>query len=142
MLEGGAQRIEELLEGAVRDLAARLGEVEVGGLQRFGDALRHVAHAGSLRLIYEVPLEEGGVVWRAANTGRAQLVENVRSDPDYLTSDACVLSEIAYPIAQAGEVVAVLDVEFPGRVFTAEEAEAVQAEAARLEAALAAYGSS
>jgi putative methionine-R-sulfoxide reductase with GAF domain len=136
-VEGGAQRIEELLEGAVRGLAARLGEVEVGGLQRFGDALRHVAHSGSLRLIYEVPREEGGVVWRAATTGRAQLVEDVRSDPDYLTSDACVLSEIAYPIARAGEVVAVLDVEFPGRVFTSEEAELVQAEAAKIEAALA-----
>jgi putative methionine-R-sulfoxide reductase with GAF domain len=136
-VEGGAQRIEELLEGAVRGLAARLGEVEVGGLQRFGDALRHVAHSGSLRLIYEVPREEGGVVWRAATTGRAQLVEDVRSDPDYLTSDACVLSEIAYPIARAGEVVAVLDVEFPGRGFTSEEAELVQAEAAKIEAALA-----
>jgi hypothetical protein len=136
-VEGGAERIEELLEDAVRRLAARLGDVEVGGLQRFGDALRHVSHSGSLRLIYEVPREEGGVVWRAATTGQAQLVEDVRSDPDYLTSDACVLSEIAYPIARAGEVVAVLDVEFPGRVYTAEDAEAVRAEADRLEAALA-----
>jgi putative methionine-R-sulfoxide reductase with GAF domain len=140
-VEGGAKRIEQLLEGAVQSLSARLGQVEVGGLQRFGDALRHVAHSGSLRLIYEVPREEGGVVWRAATTGLAQLVEDVRSDPDYLTSDARVLSEIAYPIVRAGEVVAVLDVEFPGRIFTSEEAEAVRAEAARVEAALAGYES-
>ena len=123
-------------------LAAGLGDAEVGALQRFGDAFRHVAHAGSLRVIYEVPREEGGVVWRAATTGEAQLVEDVRSDPDYLTSDACVLSEIAVPVVWAGEVVAVLDVEFPGRVFTTEDAEAVREEAARLENDLAGHEAS
>jgi hypothetical protein len=138
-VEGDAERIEDLLQGAVQRLAARLGEAEIGALQRFDDAFRHVAHSGSLRLIYEVPRDEGGVVWRAAATGHAQLVEDVKSDPDYLASDAGVLSEIAAPIALAGEVVAVLDVEFPGRVFTAAEADAVRAEAARLEKQLADY---
>ena len=76
--------------------------MEVGGLLRFGDALRHVASAGSLRLIYEVPRDAGRRRLARGETGEAQLVEDVRSDPDYLASDACVLSEIAYPIDVAG----------------------------------------
>jgi putative methionine-R-sulfoxide reductase with GAF domain len=121
-----------LLEEAVARLEAELPQAEIGALLRVGGALRNVAHAGSLRFIYEVPRERGGVAWRAAERGEVQLVEDVRSDPDYLASDSRLRSEIAAPVTWLGEVVAVLDVEFPARVFTPAEAEAVRGEARRL----------
>jgi GAF domain-containing protein len=127
------EHVIELCERAVERLADALPDAEIGGLLRVGDAFRHVAHAGSRRVIYEVPREQGGVVWRAARTGEAQLVEDVRGDPDYLASDAEVRSEIAAPVRADDEVALVLDVEFPGRVFELDEAERVQTEAARLE---------
>jgi putative methionine-R-sulfoxide reductase with GAF domain len=126
------RRVTDLCEEAVERIAGTLGDAEVGGLFRVGDTLRHVAHAGKLRVIYEVRREQGGVAWRAAESGEMQRVEDVRSDPDYLASDERVRSEIVAPVHADGEVVLVLDVEFPGRVFTPEEAAAIEAEAKRL----------
>lgn len=133
------RRVIQLCERAVERLAEALPDAEIGGLLRTGDALRHVAHAGKLRVIYEVSRKQGGVVWRAAETGEVQLVEDVRSDPDYLASDARVRSEVAAPVAVQSEVALVLDVEFPGRVFHPAEAERIEHEAASLERELAAY---
>lgn len=132
-MEERDQRVVGLLGEAVERLSTQLAGAEIGALLRTGDSLRHVAHAGSLRLIYEVPREQGGVVWRAAEAGEYQLVEDVRADPDYLASDSRVQAEIAAPVSWRGEVVAVLDIEFPGRVFTPQETEAVLAEVERLE---------
>ena len=131
------ERVIELCGQAVESLSEALPDAEIGGLLRVGDSLRHVAHAGKLRVIYEVPREHGGVVWRAAETGEIQLVENVRRDPDYLASDEQVHSEIAAPVCPADDVVAVLDVEFPGRVFSPREVARVEAEVSRLERELA-----
>lgn len=132
------QRVIELCGQAVARLSEALSDAEIGGLLRVGDALRHVAHVGTLRFIYEIPREHGGVAWRAVETGEIQLVEDVRRDPDYLASDERVASEIAAPVGPPDAVVAVLDVEFPDRVFTAVEAAEVEAEAARLGQELAA----
>jgi putative methionine-R-sulfoxide reductase with GAF domain len=126
------RRVIELCEAAVRRLADAVPGVEVGALQRTGNILRHVAHAGELRLIYEVRRDQGGVAWRAADTGEVQLVEDVRSDPDYLASDERVRAEIAAPVHVGADVAFVLDVEFPGRAFSAEEALRVEDEAKRL----------
>jgi putative methionine-R-sulfoxide reductase with GAF domain len=126
------QRVIELCGQAVARLSESLSDAEVGGLLRVGDALRHVAHVGTLRFIYEIPREHGGVAWRAVDTGELQLVEDVRRDPDYLASDQRVTSEIAAPVGPPDAVVAVLDVEFADRVFSAVEAAEVEAEAARL----------
>jgi putative methionine-R-sulfoxide reductase with GAF domain len=133
---GEREHVIELCEQAVERLAEALPDAEIGGLLRVGDSFRHVAHAGTRRVIYEVPRDQGGVVWRAARTGEAQLVEDVRGDPDYLASDAEVRSEIAAPVSADDEVALVLDVEFPGRVFEPDEAQYVRLEAARLERAL------
>jgi putative methionine-R-sulfoxide reductase with GAF domain len=131
--------ISRVCDESVRRLAADLDGVEVGCLFRFGDVLRHVAHTGRLHLIYEIPSEQGGVVWRAAHHGELQLVEDVSSDPDYLAADESVRSEIAAPVRSGSAVVAVLDVEFPGRVFDQVAIAAVQAEAERLGSELAPY---
>ena len=129
-------RVIDLCKEAVGRLAETLPDAEIGALFQVGDALRHVAHAGRLRVIYEVPREHGGVSWRAAASGETQSVEDVRKDPDYLASDERVRAEIAAPVHADGRVRLVLDVEFPGRIFTPEELAAVEAEACRLGHAL------
>jgi GAF domain len=136
---GDSEPIVDCCEEAVARLAKRLGRAEIGCLLHVGDSFRHVAHSGRLRMIFEVGREQGGVVWRAADLAEIQLVRNVRDDPDYLASDARVVSEIAAPVAVGGEVLAVLDVEFTERVFDEWEAEAVADEAERLGTELASY---
>jgi putative methionine-R-sulfoxide reductase with GAF domain len=66
-------------------------------------------------------------------------VEDVLADPDYLAADDSVRSEIAVPVRSAEGVVAVLDIEFPGRVFDQEAIAAVEDEAERLGAELGPY---
>jgi hypothetical protein len=129
------ESVTELCRQAVRRLAERLPGTHVSCHLRVGDALRVIASEGDLRLIYEVQREQGSLSWRAIETGEAQLVEDVRRDPDYLTRDGSVRSEVAVPLT-GDDAALVLDVEFTGRTFAPEEAEAVQAEAARLESEL------
>jgi putative methionine-R-sulfoxide reductase with GAF domain len=98
-----------------------------------GETLRVIASSGRLRLIYEVPRGRGGVCWRAVETWRAQLVEDVRLDPDYVAADESVRAEVAVPVRYGEDGALVLDAEFPDRPFSREEAETVQAVAALLE---------
>jgi GAF domain-containing protein len=119
-------------EEAVERLARALDDPEISCFVRDGHVLRNVAHRSRLRLIAEIQKEQGGIAWRTVEQGEPQLVEDVRSDPDYLTADPSIRSEVSAPVAVDDEVVAVLDVEFPERVFSEEEAALVQEEAARL----------
>lgn len=138
-MDESEQTITRLCEETAERLAAALPDAEIGCLFRYEDSLRHIAHRGDLRLIYEIRREQGGVVWRAAQSGESQRVEDVRSDPDYLASDERVRSEVATPVTVGERVVAVIDVEFPERVFEGREAETVEAEAERLAGELAPY---
>jgi len=124
--------VVELARQTVERLSARLPGIQVYCHMRVGEALRVIASVGGLRLIYEIPREQGGICWRAAESGKPQLVEDVRHDPDYLATDQRVRSEVAIPVQGADETLLVLDAEFTERTFTPEEAEAIEAEAARL----------
>lgn len=138
-VQGPAEREEnvvELARQAVERLSARLPGIQVYCHMRVGQVLRVVASVGGLRLIYEIPRDQGGICWRAAESGKPQLVEDVRHDPDYLATDERVRSEIVYPVQGPDETLLVLDAEFTERTFTPEEAEAVEAEATRLTAEL------
>lgn len=126
----------EICRQAVDRLAARVLSAHLSCHVRVGDTLRLVATAGQLRVIYEVRQSQGGICWRAVETGEPQLVPDVRRDPDYIATDERVHSEIAIPVPSDGAVLVVLDAEFPERSFSEEEAEAVAAEAVRLESAL------
>jgi GAF domain-containing protein len=122
---------------AVQRLAAGLPGAHVYCHLRVGDGLRVVAAEGGLRLIYEVRRDQGGICWRAAETREPQLVEDVRRDPDYMTTDENVRSEVAVPVETGDGTLLVLDAEFVDRTFTPAESEAVLVEAARLEVELA-----
>jgi len=126
---------------SVDHLGRDLGDPEISCLLREGEVLRNVAHRSRLRLIFEIPREQGGIVWRTIERGDIQLVQDVRRDPDYLTTDPSIRSEIAAPVLIGDEVVAVLDLEFPDRVFGDADVAAVRDAAARLGAELAPYRS-
>jgi len=128
----------ELCRQAVDRLSRRLPEAQLYCHMRVGDALRVVAAEGRLRLIYEVKQSQGGICWRAVESGEPQLVEDVRGDPDYMATDERVRAEIALPVALDDEILVVLDAEFSDRSFTPEEAEAMHEEADALARELAA----
>ena len=131
------ESVTEVCRQALERLGDELPEAQLSCHLRVGDALRVIASEGGLRLIYEVRRGQGGICWRAAETREPQLVEDVQRDPDYMATDERVRSEIAVPVAGGHETLLVLDAEFPDRPFTREEAQAVLAEASRLEADLA-----
>jgi GAF domain-containing protein len=131
------ESMTEVCRQALERLGGELPEAQLYCHLRVGDALRVIASEGGLRLIYEIRRDQGGICWRAAETREPQLVEDVRRDPDYMTTDERVRSEIAVPVVGGRETLLVLDAEFPDRVFTSRESEAVLAEASRLEAELA-----
>jgi len=130
------ESVTEVCRQALERLGDELPEAQLYCHLRVGDALRVIAAEGELRLIYEVRREQGGICWRAAETREPQLVEDVRQDPDYMTTDERVCSEVAVPVVGGHDTLLVLDAEFPDRPFTLEEAEAVLAEASQLESEL------
>lgn len=137
-MEDREGRVAELCRGAVERLRAELGPArDVGCLLRYDDVLRHVAHASRMRLVYEIPEEWGGILWRAAAAGTTQLVKDVRSDPDYLTQNEDILAEIAVPITVGDRVVGVLNVECANGLDE-EDAAVVEREAEQLGRELAA----
>jgi putative methionine-R-sulfoxide reductase with GAF domain len=129
----GEDGVVAVCQNAVERLERRVPSAHVSCLMRVGETLRVIASSGPLRLIYEMPRDRGGICWRAVETGQAQLIEDVRLDADYVAADENVRAEVAVPVRHGDEGTLVLDAEFPGRPFSREEAEAVQAVAALLE---------
>lgn len=71
------------------------------------------AHDGLATL----PIEESnwpidqGVVGRVARTGQPALIQDVKTDPDYVGAQPASQSEVAVPIAREGRVIGVLNLE-------------------------------
>gem|GEM_PF-5258082 len=104
-----AQNREELLKSLPERLA-RLGERgHVGVWVPEGQGLRLLAARPPLS-VETIPY--GGVVGRAYREGRPVYVPDVRRDPDYIAPpDHKALAELALPLRERGEVVAVLNLE-------------------------------
>ena len=96
---------------AVERLHGELRNREVSCLLRSENVLRNVAHAAELRVVYEIPRDWGGVLWRAVEEGTTQFVADVKSDPDYLAQDESIRAEIAVPVRAGDDVVGALNVE-------------------------------
>ena len=103
--------VVEACEQVVRDLHEELRTRQVSCLLRSEDALRNVANISDLRMVYEIPRDWGGVLWRAVEDGTTQFVPDVKSDPDYLAQDESIQAEIAVPIRAGADVVGALNVE-------------------------------
>jgi GAF domain-containing protein len=110
-VEGDSQAVLEACVRAVERLHGELRNREVSCLLRSENVLRNVAHAAELRVVYEIPRDWGGVLWRAVEEGTTQFVPDVRSDPDYLAQDESIRAEVAVPVRAGDEVVGALNVE-------------------------------
>jgi putative methionine-R-sulfoxide reductase with GAF domain len=135
-LDEREKAIKARCDASVARLRDALPDAEITCVLRVANVLRQVAHRGSLRVIYEFPREQGGVVWRATDLDETQVVADVGSDPDYIAVDTSVRSEIAAPVRSNGSVVAVLNAETANRTLTDADAGVVEREAARLGAEL------
>jgi diguanylate cyclase (GGDEF)-like protein len=75
-----------------------------------GDELRLGAQRN-----YEAPIEtfptDHGVIGRVARTQEAAFLPDVTQDPDYVSADGVIVSEIALPLVAHGDLLGVLNVE-------------------------------
>ena len=114
--------------------------------QRFGYALVsvHLAVGGRLELgaggyASSLVAHDGsaGIMSRALRTGKVVLVPEVAADPDYVTTDAGVLSEIVAPLVADGVTLGVLNVESRDRRLDRTDRDLVGAAASRVAGAIA-----
>ncbi len=106
-----AQAVLEACVSAVERLHRELPDREVSCLLRSENMLRNVAHAAELRVVYEIPHDWGGVLWRAVDEGTTQFVPDVKADADYLAQDESIRAEIAVPVWAGDDVVGAINVE-------------------------------
>jgi putative methionine-R-sulfoxide reductase with GAF domain len=130
-VEEDSQAVLEACVRAVERLHGKLRNREVSCLLRSENVLRNVAHAAELRVVYEIPRDWGGVLWRAVDEGTTQVVADVRRDPDYLAQDESIRAEIAVPVWAGDDVVGALNVESTEDVGE-EEVKVVERAAERL----------
>lgn len=79
-----------------------------------------------------IPIGQG-VCGAAAESGEAQLVEDVHAFPGHIACDAASQSELVVPVLKDGEVVAVIDLDSPDKArFGPEDAEGMVALASRI----------
>ena len=95
-----------------------------------GNNLRSVCSIGR-RVIMDLSLDQARINARTVKTGKTQLVNDTRKDPDYFPGDGSdsftMLSELCVPMIHEGTVLGTFNFESkqPGR-FTEEDAEAAE----------------
>jgi len=111
-----ATGLEELLKRVVDYIAERL-PVAIASillLDESGTKFAVEVFSGSIALR---PLQGGdwpitlGVCGRCVRSGEAQLVENVRADPDYVAGNEAVEAEYIVPLRASGRILGVLNLE-------------------------------
>ncbi len=111
-----AEGLDQLLQRVVDYIAAHL-PVAVASillLDQTGAKFVLEAYSGSLELALpgggDWPITVG-VCGRCVRTGEAQLVDDVRADPDYVVGNEAVESEYIVPLRAGGRVLGVLNLE-------------------------------
>jgi diguanylate cyclase (GGDEF)-like protein len=108
LVTAGATR--ELLERVTDVMVQRFGYAQASIFLAEGDAMRLGAQRGYAADMAEFD-PSTGVVGRAARTREVQLVRDVTRDPDYVSGDDRVVSEIAAPMILDGTLLGVLNIE-------------------------------
>ena len=90
------------------------------------NALRIRAQRGYLNEVENIliPLNKG-ITGRAAAKGEIQVVQDVRSDPDYIKGAPQTVCEMAIPLKAEGKVIGVLDIESSQKGFFDSERQAL-----------------
>lgn len=107
-----AQRLEvdAILEEVAHQLHERLEFPAVQIIWRDADTLYPRKFAGPLPPVEAISIDQG-VIGRVMRSGRAALVNDVSSDPDYVPVMPSTVAELAVPIQVGDEVVGVINVE-------------------------------
>ncbi|MBA3790621.1 MAG: PAS domain S-box protein [Rubrobacter sp.] len=99
----------------VEAIAETYGYTQVSAYLLEGEELVLQHQVGYREVIERIRLTEG-VTGRAVRTGEPVLLEDVRTDPDFLGTIEGITSEICVPLFDEGEAVGFLDVESTGGV--------------------------
>lgn len=99
-----------LLRSVVESIAKSYGYTFVSLYLIEGDALILQHQVGYENVISKIALTEG-ISGRVARTGNAVLLEDVRSDPEFLGAIENLVSEICVPLFDEGRIVGTLNVE-------------------------------
>ncbi|MBA2619507.1 MAG: PAS domain S-box protein [Rubrobacter sp.] len=112
-----AQELElrPVLRAVVEAIAGTYGYTQVSAYLLEGQDLVLQHQVGYHEVIERIRLTEG-VTGRAVRTGEPVLLEDVRTDPDFLGTIEGITSEICVPLFDGGEAVGFLDVESKGGV--------------------------
>lgn len=102
--------LSTLMQTIVEAVAGTYGYTLVGLYMVEGDELVLRHQVGFQRIFERLPLTKG-VMARVARTGQPSLVEDVRSDPDYIEAVPGICSEVCVPLFDDGRCVGVLNVE-------------------------------
>jgi signal transduction histidine kinase len=105
--------VEGVAEATLEIMEQVLGEGVISFQLVEGGALVNVAARGLEPPLEPLPLEGRGVTVRAAREARTMYVSDVKDDPDYIEASPGSRSEVAVPVRNDGEVIAVLNMESP-----------------------------
>jgi putative nucleotidyltransferase with HDIG domain len=111
-LVGSSLEPKTVFQTVVQTVAEALGYSMVSIYTTDGEGLRLGAHVGYrlAEVLDHIPSDRG-VIGRVARSGEAELVYDVKEDPDYLEAAPEVVSEVAVPVMRDSEVLGVLNVE-------------------------------
>jgi len=105
--------VEEVAKATLEIMEQVLGEGFVSFQVVEEGCLVNVVARGLEPPMEPLPLDGRGVTVRAAREARTMYVPDVRDDPDYIDASAESRSEVAVPVRNDGEVLAVLNMESP-----------------------------
>ena len=112
----GGLELDEVLR-LTADAVARALEAPMVTVYLLEEGELRLRHALGYRRVMDTMALGQGVTGRVAATGVPAMVTDVAADPDFLSPDESVLSEIAVPLVADGEVLGVLNAESGERVF-------------------------
>jgi diguanylate cyclase (GGDEF)-like protein len=105
---------DESLEATLDLLVERFGYPYVSIYLRQGDIMQLGAQRGYADPILTFPAEQG-IIGRVLRTQAPVLLTDVAADPDYVSADASIRSEVCVPMIVGGEFLGVVNVEADGR---------------------------
>lgn len=127
---GSAETIEDVAEQTFDTVETVLGFDQGGFGVVEANLLRFVEIRGATTVkTFELPLDGPGITIRTVKTGETQLINDVRTDVDFVQGPALVppLSELAVPVKVEGRVVAIINVESDRlNAFTKEDQELLE----------------
>src|SRR5208283_1488811 len=93
----GELELPVVFRTVVESTAASFGYTQVSIYLLQGDVLKCQHQVGYAHVIQEMPMTRG-IMGRVARTGEAALVEDVRTDPDFIGAIEGIVSEVCIPL--------------------------------------------